>query len=69
MRLLDAGAGLVPLPVAAADLAAGRLVSWDASDSPPIEASVLHASRRLTNPKVTAFVQCICDYFAVSSSS
>jgi len=57
------------LSVVAADLDAGRLVSWGASTSPPIEAWVLHASRRLPSPKVTAFVQFICDYFASSSST
>jgi DNA-binding transcriptional LysR family regulator len=67
--LAGAGAGFVPLSVVAADLDAGRLVSWGTSTSAPVEAWVLHASRRLPSPKVTAFVQFICDYFAPPSSA
>lgn len=59
-----AGAGLVPYTVVAEDLASGRLVSWGISTGPKIEAWVLHASRRLVSPKVTAFVTFICDYFS-----
>jgi DNA-binding transcriptional LysR family regulator len=67
--LAGAGAGLVPLPVAAADLDAGRLVSWGMSTSPPVEAWVLHALRRLASPKVTGLMQFICDDFASPSSA
>lgn len=63
-----AGAGLVPYTVVADDLASGRLVSWGTADGPRIEAWVLHASRRLVSPKVTAFVNFICDYFAETSA-
>ena len=62
--LAGAGAALVPLAIVAADVAAGRLVQWGASTRPPIEVWVLHASRRLVSPKVSAFVHFICDYFA-----
>lgn len=58
-----AGAALMPLSVVADDLAAGSLVSWGRSVRPPIEAWVLHASRRLVSPKVSAFVNFICDYY------
>ena len=59
-----AGAALVPLAIVAGDVAAGRLVQWAASTRPPVEVWVLHASRRLVSPKVSAFVDFICDYFA-----
>lgn len=65
--LAGAGAALVPLSVVADDLAAGRLVSWGVSTQPVIEVWVLHASRRLVSPKVTAFVNFICDYFPDSA--
>ncbi len=58
-----AGAALVPRTLVADDLAAGRLVCWGVSTRPPIEAWVLHASRRLVSPKVSAFVNFVCDYF------
>ncbi len=58
-----AGAALVPLTIVADDLEAGRLVSWGMSTEPGIEVWVLHASRRLVSPKISAFVNFICDYF------
>lgn len=64
-----AGAGLVPYTLVADDLACGRLVHWGTVDGPRIEAWVLHASRRLVSPKVTAFVSFICDYFAEACGS
>ena len=62
-----AGAALMPQTVVADDLAAGSLVSWGLSVRPPIEVWVLHASRRLVSPKVTAFVNFICDYYPDSA--
>jgi hypothetical protein len=47
----------------AADLAEGRLVSWGEAVDGAIEAWVLHASRRLVSPKVSAFVNFLCSYF------
>ncbi len=58
-----AGAALVPLSAVAEDLAAGRLVAWGAAVDGAIEAWVLHASRRLVSPKVSAFVNFLCGYF------
>jgi DNA-binding transcriptional LysR family regulator len=58
-----AGVGFVPQTIAADDLAAGRLVAWGLSTEPPVEAWALHASRRLVSPKVTAFVDFVCEYF------
>jgi DNA-binding transcriptional LysR family regulator len=62
-----AGAGLVPQTIVADDLAAGRLVNWGVSIEPPVEAWVLHASRRLVSPKVSAFVNFVYDYFPDSA--
>ncbi|MYM83513.1 LysR family transcriptional regulator [Duganella sp. FT50W] len=67
--LAGAGAALVPRTVVADDLAAGRLVSWGLSTQPVIEVWVLHASRRLVSPKVTAFVNFICEYYPDSARS
>ncbi|WP_332878957.1 LysR family transcriptional regulator [Massilia sp. S19_KUP03_FR1] len=66
--LAGAGAAMVPLAIVAEDLLAGRLVEWGASSQPPVEVWVLHASRRLVNTKVSAFVNFICDYFAHSKA-
>jgi DNA-binding transcriptional LysR family regulator len=62
---LRAGAGvaLVPASAVAEDLAEGRLVSWGEAVDGEIEAWVLHASRRLVSPKVSAFVNFLCGYF------
>ena len=62
-----AGASLIPQTVVADDLAAGRLMLWGTSVRPPIEVWVLHTSRRLVSPKVTAFVNFICDYYPDSA--
>jgi DNA-binding transcriptional LysR family regulator len=61
--LAGAGAAMVPRSVIAEDIAAGRLVEWGAAQAPPIEGWVLHASRRLVSPKVSAFVNFLCEYF------
>jgi hypothetical protein len=52
------------MPIVEADLAAGRLVCWGMSTEPPAEAWVLHASRRLVGPKISALVGFVCDYLA-----
>lgn len=62
--LAGAGAAMLPLAIVDDDVQAGRLVQWGASSQPPVEVWVLHASRRLVNTKVSAFVNFICDYFA-----
>ncbi|MDB5849187.1 MAG: LysR family transcriptional regulator [Rhodoferax sp.] len=56
------GAALVPHSVVAQDLASGRLVCWGHATAPPAEVWALHASRRLVSPKVSAFVNFVCDY-------
>jgi DNA-binding transcriptional LysR family regulator len=65
--LAGAGAGLLPKSIVADELASGRLVAWGMSTRPPIEAWVMHASRRLVSPKVSAFVDFICNYFPDSA--
>jgi DNA-binding transcriptional LysR family regulator len=46
------------------DLASGRLVVWGEAREGQVEAWVLHASRRLVSPKVSAFVNYLCDTYA-----
>ncbi|TRO38311.1 LysR family transcriptional regulator [Pseudomonas putida] len=62
--LAGAGAALVPRSAVLEDISAGRLVEWGVSPTPLIEGWVLHASRRLVSPKVSAFVSFLCDRFA-----
>ncbi len=61
-----AGAGAAELPesLVGEDLAAGSLVSWGLVPERKVELWVLHTSRRLASPKVTAFVQFLCEAFA-----
>jgi DNA-binding transcriptional LysR family regulator len=61
--LAGAGAALLPRSLVAGDLAAGRLIEWGVLAGQPIEAWVLHSSRRLVSPKVAAFVRFLCDAF------
>lgn len=62
-----AGAALLPRSIVAEDLAAGRLVSWGKASEQSVEVWVLHTSRRLVSPKVTAFVQFVCNAFPEST--
>lgn len=59
-----AGAARLPASVVEGDLAEGRLVCWGALEGAPVELWALHTSRRLTSPKVKAFVDFLCDAFA-----
>lgn len=61
--LAGAGAAVVPRTPVAEDIAAGRLVEWGVVQAPAIEGWVLHASRRLVSPKVSAFVNFLCERF------
>jgi DNA-binding transcriptional LysR family regulator len=63
-----AGAAMVPHSVVAEDLAAGRLVNWGTAVDGQIEGWVLHASRRLVSPKITAFVEFLCSYYPTHES-
>lgn len=62
-----AGAALLTHSAVAEDLATGRLVTWGMAMDGQIEGWVLHASRRLVSPKVSAFVKFICEYFEGAS--
>jgi len=59
-----AGAAMAPHSIVPADIAAVRLVNWGDSTACPAEVWAIHASRRLDSPKVTAFINFICDYGA-----
>lgn len=65
--LAGAGAALIPRTIAVDALASGRLVSWGLSVQPATEVWVLHGSHRLVSPKVSAFVNFVCDYFGDES--
>lgn len=58
--LAGAGAALLPRTAVAEDLTAGRVVEWGVVAGQPLEGWVLHASRRLVSPKVSAFVDFLC---------
>lgn len=57
------GAAVLPVSLAARDIAAGRLVSWGKVLNRPVEVWILHASQRLSSPKVTRFVSFLADQF------
>ena len=52
-----AGAALLPLSIAAEDIAAGKLTRWGDVGGRDVEIWVLHRSRRLVSAKVSAFVE------------
>ncbi len=62
--LAGAGAALIPRTIAVDALESGHLVSWGLSTQPATEIWVLHGSHRLVSPKVSAFVNFVCGYFA-----
>ncbi|ETC89996.1 LysR family transcriptional regulator [Xanthomonas hortorum] len=62
--LAGAGAAVVPRSAVAGDIAGGRVAEWGVVQAPPLEGWVLHASRRLVSPKVTAFVEFLCEHFS-----
>lgn len=62
--LAGAGAAVVPRSAVAEDIANGRVAEWGVVQAPLLEGWVLHASRRLVSPKVTAFVEFLCGHFS-----
>ncbi len=58
-----AGCAMLPLWLIKDDLRAGRLNLWGTVPNGRREVWVLHTSRRLTSPKVRAFVGAIVDAF------
>ncbi len=61
--LTGIGAAKLPRLLIAADLAAGRLVSWGPSSDQPSELWVLHPSKRLASAKIKAFMQFLEEKF------
>lgn len=61
--LAGAGAALLPRSIIHADVAAGRLAAWGHCPERAAELWVLHSSRRLVSPKVTAFVEFLVECF------
>ena len=55
--LAGGGAALLPRSMVGQDVSGGRLVRWGVDSGAPAELWALHTSRRLVDPKVTAFVQ------------
>ena len=55
--LAGGGAALLPRSLVGQDVSVGRLVHWGVDCQSPSELWALHTSRRLVDPKVTAFVQ------------
>ena len=58
-----AGAAILPLSLVGRDIAAGTLISWGRVLNRPVEVWVLHASQRLSSPKVTSFVTFLAEQF------
>lgn len=58
-----AGMAILPLSIAAKDLASGVLVNFGDVLNRPVEVWVLHSSQRLSSPKVTNFVKFLADQF------
>lgn len=58
-----AGAALLPRSQVRQDIASGRLVQWGHYPGRTLQLWVLHNSRRLVSPKVSAFVEFLADSF------
>jgi DNA-binding transcriptional LysR family regulator len=58
--IAGAGAALLPQSIVWNQLAGGQLVQWGTVSGVEVALWVLHTSRRLTAPKVRAFVQFMC---------
>ena len=57
------GAAILPWSLVAGDVASGRLSNWGHVLNRPIEVWVLHASSRLSSPKVTSFASFLAAQF------
>ena len=58
-----AGAAILPLSLVGKDIAAGTLTRWGRVLNRPVEVWILHASQRLSSPKVTAFAAFLAEQF------
>lgn len=61
------GAALLPQSIAWSQLGRGELVQWGTVSGVEAALWVLHTSRRLSSPKVRAFVEFMCDQFPEAS--
>lgn len=61
--LAGAGAAMLPRSLTDTDIASGRLTSWGTYSARTTELWVLHNSRRLVSPKVSAFVEFLVESF------
>lgn len=61
--LAGAGAALLPRSITRMDIADGRLALWGHDSGRTVELWVLHSSRRLVSPKVTAFADFLVESF------
>ncbi|QUY50577.1 LysR family transcriptional regulator [Serratia plymuthica] len=57
------GAALIPQSIVGKQLARGELVQWGTVSGVEVKLWVLHTSRRLTAPKVRAFVEFMCERY------
>jgi DNA-binding transcriptional LysR family regulator len=57
------GMAILPLSIAAKDIASGTLLNWGSVLNRPVEVWVLHSSQRLSSPKVTTFVTFLAGQF------
>lgn len=57
------GAAILPWSLVARDVTSGRLANWGKVLNRPIEVWVLHASSRLSSPKVTGFASFLAAQF------
>jgi len=57
------GAAILPWSLVSGDVASGRLANWGHVLNRPIEVWVLHASSRLSSPKVTSFAAFLAAQF------
>jgi DNA-binding transcriptional LysR family regulator len=61
--LAGAGVALLPRSLTRVDIMEGRMAAWGEYALRPIELWVLHTSRRLVSPKVSAFVAFLAESF------
>lgn len=58
-----AGPAILPLSLVGKDIAGGTLTRWGRVLNRPVEVWILHASQRLSSPKVTAFTAFLAEQF------
>ncbi|OGB32026.1 MAG: LysR family transcriptional regulator [Burkholderiales bacterium RIFCSPLOWO2_12_FULL_61_40] len=61
--LAGAGIALLPASIVWQQISRGELVEWGTIERKEVELWVLHTSRRLASPKVSAFVEFMCQQY------